>query len=245
MPDWTWTTDLRRRLAPLRLVSPAREAEIVEELSQHLDQRYEELRAARRQPTPTRARLRSRSCCEPEALARYMRPLRQANVPAADRRSERRARSWRGRSVAGSALRRADAAPAAGLRRGGHPDAGARHRRQQRDLRAGRRDAAAPAAVPEPGAPGDGLGAHGDLRPGTRRAAEPARLERSGAARSRRSRLHPRRRRHGDERRRRHRRNRAAPVGHRRLLRRARRRADCRPHVPALGRSPAAPTSSC
>ena len=40
-----WTPDLRARLAQLRL-SPAREAEIVEELSQHLDDRYEELRAA-------------------------------------------------------------------------------------------------------------------------------------------------------------------------------------------------------
>ena len=41
MPDWT--EHLRPRLAQLRL-SPAREAEIIEELSQHLDQRYEELR---------------------------------------------------------------------------------------------------------------------------------------------------------------------------------------------------------
>ena len=43
MPDWS--DDLRARLADLRL-SPAREVEIVEELSQHLDDRYEELRAA-------------------------------------------------------------------------------------------------------------------------------------------------------------------------------------------------------
>jgi hypothetical protein len=41
MPDWT--EDLRQRLAPLRL-SPSRESEIIEELSQHLDLRYEELR---------------------------------------------------------------------------------------------------------------------------------------------------------------------------------------------------------
>jgi hypothetical protein len=43
MPDRT--SDLRARLAGLRL-APAREAEIVEELSQHMDDRYEELRAA-------------------------------------------------------------------------------------------------------------------------------------------------------------------------------------------------------
>jgi putative ABC transport system permease protein len=41
MPDWT--QHVRSRLAPLAL-SPAREAEIVEEMSQHLDQRYEERR---------------------------------------------------------------------------------------------------------------------------------------------------------------------------------------------------------
>jgi hypothetical protein len=41
MPEWH--EHLRSRLAPLRL-SPAREAEIIEELAQHLDQRYEGLR---------------------------------------------------------------------------------------------------------------------------------------------------------------------------------------------------------
>jgi hypothetical protein len=43
MPEWN--ADLRARLAGLRL-TPAREAEIVEELAQHLDDRYEELRAS-------------------------------------------------------------------------------------------------------------------------------------------------------------------------------------------------------
>src|SRR4030095_1048669 len=41
----SWQPDLHALLAGLRL-SPAREAEIVEELSQHLDDRYEELREA-------------------------------------------------------------------------------------------------------------------------------------------------------------------------------------------------------
>jgi hypothetical protein len=43
MPDWREHLD--PHLARLRL-SPGREADIIEELSQHLDQRYEELRAA-------------------------------------------------------------------------------------------------------------------------------------------------------------------------------------------------------
>ncbi len=74
MPEWT--RDLRERLARLHL-DPAREAEIVEELAQHLDQRYDELRAggagdagARRQAI---AELQ-----EPDALADDMRTLRQA-----------------------------------------------------------------------------------------------------------------------------------------------------------------------
>jgi hypothetical protein len=40
MPDWK--DEIRRLLAGLRL-APTREAEIVEELSQHLDDRYEQL----------------------------------------------------------------------------------------------------------------------------------------------------------------------------------------------------------
>ncbi|HEV8198057.1 MAG TPA: permease prefix domain 1-containing protein, partial [Gemmatimonadales bacterium] len=40
MPDWK--AEIRRRLAALRL-APVREAEIVEELSQHLDDRYRDL----------------------------------------------------------------------------------------------------------------------------------------------------------------------------------------------------------
>ena len=39
MPDWN--TEVRRRLAGLKL-KPTRESEIVEELSQHLEDRYEQ-----------------------------------------------------------------------------------------------------------------------------------------------------------------------------------------------------------
>ena len=78
MPDWH--ADVRARLAALRL-APAREAEIVEELSQHLDQRFDELRRDGASGEDAR-RLALAELREPEALARWMRPLRQSNVPA-------------------------------------------------------------------------------------------------------------------------------------------------------------------
>ena len=65
MPDWK--PDIRRRLAPLRL-GPMREAEIIEELSQHLDQRYEELRASG-VSEPEATRLVAEELLEPQALA--------------------------------------------------------------------------------------------------------------------------------------------------------------------------------
>ncbi|RPJ53907.1 MAG: ABC transporter permease [Acidobacteria bacterium] len=77
MPEWG--EDLRSRLAQLRL-SPAREAEIIEELSQHLDQRYDELREGGASDTEAR-RLAIEELLEPGALAYFMRSLRQANVP--------------------------------------------------------------------------------------------------------------------------------------------------------------------
>jgi predicted permease len=76
MPEWT--EHLRPRLALLQL-SGGREAEIIEELSQHLDQRYEELRAGG--ATDLEARhLAIEELLEPETLARHMRQLRQAHV---------------------------------------------------------------------------------------------------------------------------------------------------------------------
>jgi putative ABC transport system permease protein len=78
MPDWT--DDVRRRLAGLRL-SAERELEIVEELSQHLQQRYEDLGAAGASDGDAR-RLTLEELLEPHILAASMRPLQQANVPA-------------------------------------------------------------------------------------------------------------------------------------------------------------------
>jgi predicted permease len=74
-----WTEHLRSRLAGLRL-HPAREAEIVEELSQHLDERYEELRNEGTTDADAR-RLALEELLEPQALADRMRTLRQAQVP--------------------------------------------------------------------------------------------------------------------------------------------------------------------
>jgi macrolide transport system ATP-binding/permease protein len=74
-----WTEHLRPRLASLRL-SPAREAEIIEELSEHLDQRYEELRADGASDLEAR-RVAIDELREPDVLAQHMRSLRQASAP--------------------------------------------------------------------------------------------------------------------------------------------------------------------
>jgi putative ABC transport system permease protein len=71
-----WAAEVRGRLMPLRL-SPAREAEIVEELSQHLDDRWRELIAGGASPAEATA-LTLAEFREGNVLARYMAPLRQA-----------------------------------------------------------------------------------------------------------------------------------------------------------------------
>jgi putative ABC transport system permease protein len=77
MPDWA--PHLRGRLTTLRL-SPAREAEIVEELSQHLDERYDEMRAEGIGAEEAR-QVALEELMEPDALATRMRSLRQARTP--------------------------------------------------------------------------------------------------------------------------------------------------------------------
>ena len=77
MPDWT--QDVRPRLSSLRL-SPEREAEIVDELSQHLDDYWQELIAGGASPDEatrlTLAQFRSGG-----VLARHLASLRQAHPP--------------------------------------------------------------------------------------------------------------------------------------------------------------------
>ena len=75
-----WAPHLQPRLARLRL-DPAREAEIVEELSEHLDARYEELRAAGETREDARRHALD-ELCGPATLAEHMRTLRQATEPA-------------------------------------------------------------------------------------------------------------------------------------------------------------------
>ena len=77
MPEWT--SYIRPHLAALRL-DPSREAEILEEISQHLDARYEDL--LRDGATEAEAqRLVTEELCVPDALAEFMRPLRQSRAP--------------------------------------------------------------------------------------------------------------------------------------------------------------------
>jgi putative ABC transport system permease protein len=78
MPDWT--QHVRSRLSTLRL-SPTREAEIVEELSLHLDDRYRELIAGGTSPDEA-TQLALADFRDGNYLARYMAPLRQAHPPS-------------------------------------------------------------------------------------------------------------------------------------------------------------------
>src|SRR6185369_496240 len=79
MPDWT--QHVRPRLAGLRL-SPTREAEIVEELSQHLDDRWRELIASGMSPEQA-TRIALADFRDGNLLADYIAPLRQAHSPSA------------------------------------------------------------------------------------------------------------------------------------------------------------------
>ena len=73
-----WTTEIRRRLATLRL-SPEREADIVDELSQHLEEHYRELVAGGASDADaTRESLALFR--EGNLLANYMAPLRQSQT---------------------------------------------------------------------------------------------------------------------------------------------------------------------
>lgn len=77
MPDWA--REVRTRLASVRL-SPTREAEIVDELTQHLQDRYDELVASGVAPDDA-TRLTREEFQSGTALASRLAPLRQAHVP--------------------------------------------------------------------------------------------------------------------------------------------------------------------
>src|SRR5688572_31003334 len=74
-----WAREVRERLSTLRL-PPAREAEIVDELSQHLDDRYRELIAGGASSEEA-TRLALAEFRSGNVLAQRMATLRQAQVP--------------------------------------------------------------------------------------------------------------------------------------------------------------------
>jgi putative ABC transport system permease protein len=74
-----WADSLRKRLVGLSL-DPAREAEIVEELAQHLDERYEELRRRGLDDASACAAV-SRELRDGDTLGAALRELKQANLP--------------------------------------------------------------------------------------------------------------------------------------------------------------------
>ena len=78
MPDWA--REVRTRLSSLHL-SPTREAEIVDELSQHLEDRWRELIAGGASPEEA-TQLTLADFRDGDALARYIAPLRQAHLPS-------------------------------------------------------------------------------------------------------------------------------------------------------------------
>ncbi|OLC80890.1 MAG: hypothetical protein AUH72_10835 [Acidobacteria bacterium 13_1_40CM_4_65_8] len=77
MPDWA--REVCTRLSSLRL-SPTRETEIVEELSQHLDDRWRELIAGGALPDEA-TQLTLAEFRDGDVLPRYMAPLRHAHLP--------------------------------------------------------------------------------------------------------------------------------------------------------------------
>jgi hypothetical protein len=89
-----WVSELRARLSSLRL-SPAREAEIIEELSQHLDDRRQELIASG--ATPEEATRVMLDEFHADRLAQYLAPLRQS-------RTAEIAATGRGRFVLGGIM---------------------------------------------------------------------------------------------------------------------------------------------
>jgi hypothetical protein len=77
MPDWA--QHVRPRLSSLRL-SPTRENEIVDELTQHLDDRWRELMAGGASPEEATQRTLA-AFRGGDVLAKHMAPLRQAHSP--------------------------------------------------------------------------------------------------------------------------------------------------------------------
>ena len=134
MPDWK--AEVHTRLASLNL-SPTREAEIVDELSQHLDDRYRESIAGGASPEDA-TRLALAAFQNGNVLAQQMASLRQAHASPPITPAAPTGHLFSDR-LAGPPLRHTDIQKAAGLRRDRRPDAGARDRRHDGDFQRGLR----------------------------------------------------------------------------------------------------------
>src|SRR5262245_14645570 len=107
MPEWK--EEIRQRLESLKL-EPAREAEIVEELSQHLDDRYAELLSGGATPTEAE-RLTQAELRESELLAQELRRVgregaQEPIVLGANRRSNMISDLWQDRRHGARTLRK-------------------------------------------------------------------------------------------------------------------------------------------
>ena len=166
MPDWK--DEIEGRLSALKL-QPAREAEIVEELAQHLDDRYEELlQGGATKEEACRAALLEldESDLLAEGLRRVERSVgREPLVPGARRRA-----NMFGDPLARLTLRPAFAGEKSGLHRRRRHRAGFRDRREQRDLQRGQHSPAAPPALQGPRPARDGLGGQNSKRVSARHA---------------------------------------------------------------------------
>src|ERR1041385_1983800 len=79
MPDWK--AELARRLSNLR-IAPERESAIIDELVQHLEERYDELRLGGASPEEAEHQTRA-ELSEHDALARELRDIERKEAPAA------------------------------------------------------------------------------------------------------------------------------------------------------------------
>ncbi|MEP7065460.1 MAG: ABC transporter permease [Gemmatimonadota bacterium] len=108
MPDWS--SEVRARLGPLAL-SAEREFEIAEELAQHLEDRFAELRVHGMSDGDALRKVRAELCHEPlvDALAQSERPHRKANTqpPGAQSTGSRLSALWRDVRYGARSLRRA------------------------------------------------------------------------------------------------------------------------------------------
>ena len=154
MPDFK--EEIRKRLAELSL-SPTREGEIVEELSQHLEDQFEQ--AVQRGATEQEAyQAVLRELNENELLAPALKRVERRMPPNPVVMGKEGKTNMIGRSLAGFTLRAADAVeePRVHHRRGHRP--GARDRREQRHLQRGQHRPAAPIALQKSGCAHDRLG---------------------------------------------------------------------------------------